>query len=254
MATMDARLREPFDLSTFGLAEMLRCGRGLRAAAAGCTTMEDAALGMVDYLYDTMRDPATGDHACALVRCFKTHPYSLLEPELQAGVREALGGVTPRPDLKCLTLLATAGHEPEWRDRRASRGHRAIPLASVEMVREAPMIAQLIREFGLDLDTMLGGAPGVERGARTYNVFHVPDAVGSPYIPAQEQFVVPYGIRSVLGFGGELTRGDIVAMIMFSRVPISADSASRFRNIALDVKTSVFGFSEAEAFLPSPPG
>ena len=50
---------------------------------------------------------------------------------------------------------------------------------------------------------------------KTYNVFHVPEAFDNPLIPAQEDFVLPYRIKSVLGFGGLLPSGDIFAVILF---------------------------------------
>jgi hypothetical protein len=47
--------------------------------------------------------------------------------------------------------------------------------------------------------------------------------------------VDPFGIRSVIGFGGIL-RGEMFAVVIFSRVVIPAAVANRFRNIALEVK------------------
>jgi two-component system, NtrC family, sensor kinase len=70
---------------------------------------------------------------------------------------------------------------------------------------------------------------------RTYNIFYVDHAAGSPYIPAQADFVVPFKIESVVGFGGIL-RGEMFAVVLFSRVPITPAVANRFRNIALEVK------------------
>ena len=70
---------------------------------------------------------------------------------------------------------------------------------------------------------------------RTYNIFYIEKAAGSPFIPAQTDFVAQYGIESVVGFGGML-RGEFFAVIMFSRVPIPYAAAVRFRNIALEVK------------------
>jgi hypothetical protein len=35
---------------------------------------------------------------------------------------------------------------------------------------------------------------------------------------------------------------------MFSKVPIPEDTASRFRNIALEVKTLLFNFEEGQIF------
>lgn len=238
-----------FDLGNFGLAEMLQCGRGIRLAAAGASSMQDVAAATTKYLHTECIDPATKRSACALVRFYKTHPFTALLPQDQAFARNLLGSTSPAPGLKCLTLLATTGDEPQWNDRTHSRGHRAIPLVSVQMVEGAPMIAALIRQFGLDIRTVLEPPTMAESLAgKTYNAFHVRDAKGSASIPAQDDFVIPYGIRSALGFGGVLRTGDLYAVIMFSKVPISDATAARFRNIALEVKTLLFNFDQREAF------
>ena len=131
-------------------------------------------------------------------------------------------------------------------DRHASRSHQTIPLPSAEIVRAAPMIAGLIEELGLDIETVVGGSAPAVRGSdtRTYNVFHVERAVGSKYIPAQKEFVVPYRIASVVGFGGLLRSGELFAIILFSHVPIPPNSAMRFRTIALDVRSALYNVDE----------
>lgn len=226
-----------FDLSNFSLIDMLRCGRGIRHSAAGSTTVPEAAAAIVDYLYAECGHPDNA-RSCALIRFYKTYSLGELEPRLQAFAKAQLGEIAPSDQMKCLTLLATIGQEPQWCDPRQSVGHQAIPLPSAHIVEGAPMIAQLIREMGLDISDVL--SPGKElideSEGKTYNVFHVEQAVGSPYIPAQEDFVKRYGVRSVLGFGGLVGNGEFFAVIMFSRGPISRESAARFRNIALDVK------------------
>ena len=58
---------------------------------------------------------------------------------------------------------------------------------------------------------------------KTYNTFYVPESVGSPYIPTQDDFVIPNGIKSVLGFGGVLSSGELFVVIMFSKASIPAD-------------------------------
>jgi len=114
------------------------------------------------------------------------------------------------------------------------------------------MIAQLIRQFGLDLSDVVQPAPDLVRSlqGKTYGVFHVPEAVGSPYIPAQKDFVLKFGIRSVVGFGGSLPSGDLFAVVLFARVAISSDTADRFRNLALDVKSGFFPYRDTEIFSP----
>ena len=238
-----------FDLTNFGLAEMLQLGRGLRLAAAGSPSMRAAAETTTRYLYQECVDPETSRPACALVRFYKTHSFSGLPPDDQAFARRLLGSVAPAATMKCLTMLASAGDEPAWNSPRDSRGHRAIPLPSVRMVEAAPMIAALIKQFGLTIESVVSPPKMADSLAgKTYNVFHVPEARGSSAIPAQQDFVVPYGIRSALGFGGVLRTGELFAVVMFAKVPISEDTASRFRNIALEVKTLLFNFEGPAIF------
>ncbi len=238
-----------FDLTNFGLAEMLQFGRGMRASAAGARTMQGIANGITEFLREECVDPATGARACTLVRFYKTHPFASLPQDDRAFAQRLLGAQRPSPGLKCLTLLATAGDEPEWNDRTLSRGHRAVPLVSVQMVESAPMIAALIRQFGLAIDAVVSPPKMAESLAgKTYNVFHVPEARGSEAIPAQDQFVIPYGVRSALGFGGVLRTGDLYAVVMFTKVPIGDDTAGRFRNLALEVKTLLFNCDPEAVF------
>ena len=238
-----------FDLTNFGLAEMLQLGRSLRLASAGLPSMRAAAETTTRLLYREFVDPRTSSPACALVRFYKTHSYRGLPEDDQAFARALLGNGKPSPELKCLTMLASAGDEPQWNSPRDSRGHRAIPLPSVQMVEGAPMIAALIKQFGLTIESVVAPPKMADKLAgKTYNVFHVPQARGSMAIPAQDEFVVPYRIESALGFGGVLRTGDLFAVIMFAKVPIPEDTASRFRNIALEVKTLLFNFEEADIF------
>jgi hypothetical protein len=238
------------NLASFGLTEMLRCSRELHRVAAGAPTMEASARLICRALYDELRTP-DDTPACALIRCYKTHPFGALPPELRRFARRAANQIElPRDSMKCLTLLGSVGEEPQWNARFSSKGHQAIPLPSPRIVERAPMIAKLIRDFGLDLAHVLDPTPEVVRdlAGKTYGVFHVEEAVGSPVIPAQEEFVTRYGIRSVVGFGGSLASGDLFAVILFSRVSISPASADRFRTLALDVKTLFFPFGDSAIF------
>lgn len=242
----------PSDLTQFGLADMLRCSLGLRRAAAGAETFEESANRINNYLYDAMRASTSGERQLVLARVYKTHPYAGLEPAQRAFADALLRGERPGPDLQCLCLVATAGQEEDWNDRHRSHGHVAIPLTSVESIESAPMIAAMVREFGVDVAQIVNPSRELlaSLAGRTYGVFHVADAAGSPHIPVQEEFVERYGVRSVVGFGGALPTGAIFAAILFSRVPVSREAADRFRGIALDAKSMLFSFTDAAAFLP----
>ncbi|MDB4951480.1 MAG: hypothetical protein JWM27_4129 [Gemmatimonadetes bacterium] len=241
----------PFSLQTFDLGDMLRCGLQARRACEGAGSMEEAAQALVRYFREEAVG-ADGQPECALVRFYKTHPYGILEPEQQAFAQRAMGERQPWDEMKCLVLLATAGDQPQWNARRSSSGHQAIPLPSAQIVEQAPMIAELIRQMGLDIESVVSPRPELLRGVegKTYNVFYVPEALGSPYIPAQDDFVRPHRIRSVVGFGGLLSGGELFAVILFSRVEVPQESAARFRNIALDLKLAVSAFGPDHVFAP----
>jgi hypothetical protein len=112
------------------------------------------------------------------------------------------------------------------------------------------MIMRLVEDLGVDVESLVTSTPTAVRAsdARTYDVFHVEDARGSPHIPAQAEFVDRYGIRSVVGFGGLLRSGELFAVILFSRHVIPARSATRFRTIALDVRSALFRVDEAKTW------
>jgi hypothetical protein len=238
------------DLTDFTVGAMLRAGIAIRRLVRGSESLEAAAQLVTRYLYEHCVNAASGERSCALVRFYKTHAYGDLEPELREFALAQLDGITPDDTMRCLTLIATAGDEPAWNSRHESQGHKAIPLPSADAVRAAPMVMRLIEDLGIDVDRVVSGSTGAARGAdpRTYDVFHIEEALGSPYIPAQRGFVIPHKIASVVGFGGLLRSGELFAVILFSRVRIPVRSAVRFRTIALDVRSSLFGFDETSTF------
>ncbi|MFL5807816.1 MAG: hypothetical protein ACJ8CR_39560 [Roseiflexaceae bacterium] len=239
-----------YDLTHFSSSDMTRCGAALRKFGADAQTMEEVARRVVGYLYEHLIDEQTGERSCALVRFYKTHAFGELPMPLRTFASGVLGADSLPPATKCLTLLATAGARPEWNARNMSVGHQAIPLASPELVARLPMVARLLKQFGIEIESFLATDPAMllDLDQQTFNVFYVPDAVGSPIIPAQTDFVIPYGIRSVLGFGGVLPSGDLFAIILFSKVPISRTTAELFKPLALNVKVAVLPFEDAAAF------
>jgi hypothetical protein len=146
--------------------------------------------------------------------------------------------------------MATAGIESEWNSRHKSSGHIALPLPSADSVARSPMIAQLMKQLGVELGTLLAshGSVVVDSEQHSFNVFHVEQAKGSPHIPAQAEFVEPYGVRSVLGFGGLLPTGELYATILFSQTEIPREVASLFKTLALNVKVSLLPYARGRFF------
>jgi hypothetical protein len=219
-------------IDDFDTAALLTCRESLHSAAFGAKSMEEVATRIVHHLYAAFVTQE-GDSACALARFYKTHRLASLPADLQDYVRR--NGPVP-DETSCLTLLGTAGMVPEWNDVRASTGHRAIPLSGD--LSDVPMIAALIADLGVDRDLVLRPPEDVQTDLhlRQYNVFYVAEATGSDAVPAQEQFVLRYGIRSVVGFGGVLASGDTFAVILFTRSPVPEEVLPSFRTLSLTVK------------------
>lgn len=239
-----------YDLANFTQKDMFNCAVALRNMDAGVRSMEELANRMVRYLHQNLIDPTTNEPACSLVRFFKTHPYSGLSLDLQEAASEILGGRAALTTTQCLTLLATAGDESNWNSRRLSTGHKAIPLIDKDFVDRAPMISQLIRQFGLDVDAVLEPAPGilVDTERTTFNVFYIAEALGSAHIPAQADFVIPNRIRSVLGFGGMLPSGNLFTIILFTKVLVSQETADLFKWISAYVRIAAASIDENAVF------
>ena len=239
-----------YDLTKFSQSDVTECGTHLSALGSAAPSMEEVANKIVQHLCDNLVDEQTGAKACALVRFYKTHAYGELDSELQNFADGILGHPSESPDMRCLTLLATAGEKPEWNSRANSAGHKAIPLASEKFVGQIPMISRLVSQLGLEVSALLKPDPAImmDLAEKTYNVFHVPEAVGSPYIPAQEDFVVPVGVQSVLGFGGILPTGDLFVVILFAKVQIPRETAEMFKPLALNVKEAVQPFAGGVVF------
>ncbi|WP_213804014.1 hypothetical protein [Granulicella sp. dw_53] len=213
--------------------------------------MEEAADEVVNFLYQGFSKPDSETRSVALVRCFKTHLFGCLPVRLQNLALMRMNGIVPSSGMRCLTLLASRGDEPAWNGRLGSERHQVVPLPTSQIVEEAPMVSRLIQQMGLELEHVVGVPADllVDLEQRSFNVFHVEEARGSEYVPAQETFVARHGVRSVLGMGGLLPSGDLFVVVMFSRVRITRETAEMFRTLALSVKLVLLPFSGGRVFV-----
>jgi len=238
----------------------------LRELGSGARTQEEIADRIVNNLYQGFTLKSDGEKAFALVRFFISLPYRELESPLKRYVENRRGEHGDlRPDTRCLTLLATCGQSDEWCDRNKSVDHRAIPIDSPDLATELPMVALLCKQFGIDSsssgDVLLAHPERSQQGLATidsdvvmdqdqatFNVFFVQDALNSPFIYAQEEFVRPFSIKSVLGYGGILSAGRIFAVILFSRASIKREVAQRFKPLALSTKNALLQVPQDKIF------
>ncbi|MBF0317062.1 MAG: GAF domain-containing protein [Nitrospirae bacterium] len=232
-----------FDILNFSLDDMMTCGHLIRQSTAGCECMEEAANEILKVIYNKFTDSDTGEGNFALVRFFKTHRFGNLPNELKQTILERFDQ-DPQDDTNCLTLLSTYGIEEAWNRRQNSEGHQVIPLYNVSFVNSLPMIAAMLSQLGVDIHDVVANDTQRQfiNSDKTYGVFYIYDATDNPLVPAQEGFVIPYGVKSVLGFGGELPNGEIFAVMMFCRVYLSNDIAAMFKTLALSVQYAIAPF------------
>ncbi|MEQ1656921.1 MAG: hypothetical protein ABL960_14620, partial [Nitrospira sp.] len=241
-----------FDVSKFRLQDMTACSAALRQLGTGASSLEIAADRITRYLYTTLTTGADEDPACVLVRLFKTHPYDRLSPELQALVDTRLGAKPANPGMKCLTLLASTGAVEGWNHPAQSSRFRVIPLDGPNALAKLPMFSQLFAQFRIDLPFLEQASSSLlmDQYATTFNAFHVPQALGSPYVPGQTDFVVPFGIQSVFGFGGLLSTGEMFTVILFAKAPITRETADLCNAFALSTKLALAPFEHNRLILP----
>lgn len=239
-----------YDLTQFGLKDMSECGLVLRNIGKNTNSVEEVSDRIIKYIYQNIVGKKTQEKSCVLIRMFQTIPYKKLTPELQEYASKLLNYRPVNPNLKCLTLLATAGEKLEWNLRQKSTGHKAIPLENKEAIAKIPMISRLIQQLGLDPGQVLEADPNLlaDLEQKMYNVFYVDDALGSPYIPAQESFVIPFNIKSVIGFGGLLPSGNMFVVLMFLRVKVPRETIDLLKPLALDVKIALLPFEQSQIF------
>ncbi len=231
------------------LRDMTACGAALRRLGTDATSLEQVADRLVRHLYRSLTMGHLREPACNLVRLFKTTPYSRLTPDLRALADTRLGDTPPPPSLTCLTLLASVGAVPGWNDSARSSRFRVIPLDTLEAVERLPMFSQLFRQLGVSLPSLTQPGPSVllDQHEQSFNVFHIPEAEGSPYVPGQEEFVFKYGIRSVLGFGAPLPDGELFSIILFSKDFIPESTATLFKPLALCAQIALAPYANTTA-------
>jgi hypothetical protein len=218
--------------------------RSVQKVTRGCASLDEAAQRYTALIYEHFRE------SVVLARLFATVRYGDLPASNRVFVDEIArsSGVADRlgPDLLTLSLLGTSGVEPDWNDRRSSRGHVGIPLASSSFIGAIPMVARLLHELGLGFDWIdKSDTDAVHKTLGSISgIFYVEDAAtavdvhGRKIIPARD-FVEKYGIRSVLGVGGAyIGTPTFIAAILFCRDAVSKERAETFMAHINRIKTS----------------
>lgn len=240
------------DLRTLSTSDLSTLIRGLRRIGVETESMEEGAQRVTALLHEQLADAETGERQTALVRLYKTHPYDSLPAAVRAHLDQRLGGPAPS-GMRCLTLLGTSGLRPEWNDRRRSVDHQAIPLLehlpgqrSQRLWERTPLVGQLLRELGVQQETFSSsyGPAALALSLRQPRLFFVQNTVNHPLLPMQTEFVVPEGVRSVVGLSAALESSDLFVLMLFSRVPLTPETAALLLQLTASVKMAALSMHE----------
>jgi hypothetical protein len=222
----------------------------VRRLAKNAPSTEVLADSLTRTIFEQLTTEPDEEKACALVRLFRTVQYQDLNTELKKRARTMFPKVSATS--RFLVLLGTSGFNLAWNSRKTSNGHQLIPLLSAEMIAKTPMIARLFSQLGIEISTLLSASSSkidfADPADRDYNMFFVSDARGSQFIPSQSEFVIPCGIRSVVGYGSLLPNGEFYAVIMFFRVLLPETALKRFSSLALSTTIALLSSPEASLF------
>lgn len=235
------------DLNSFTVGDMARMAAGMRHLGEGATSIEGFANTICRTLYDRFRDE-DGNRQSVLVRFYATAPLGML-PDADQGIAARLAQGPLPADTTCITLLATAGDQPSWNDRTASRSSRVIPLTDAVQLTALPVMTALMDQLGIDPAVVLTQRNNFEVpvvGER-YGVFHVADNTVDAAHPAHG-FYQKHRIAAMIGFGGALPSGGLFGVMVFSRTPVSHESAQMFETLAHSTTYGCFAKSGIPVF------
>ncbi|MBC8100734.1 MAG: hypothetical protein H7Y11_14935 [Armatimonadetes bacterium] len=197
-------------------------------------TFESAAQTIVRELYEAFSTPQ-GDPLFSLVRIFRFSHWDDLSPALQ---QQALA-----TSQYWLALMGTHGQEAAWGSRHSSMEHQIIPADSAATPMLQAAFQQIGLRFGAEAQTASTLLLHEQNDFSSLQHFYVPQALGSPHIPAQEDFVIPYGIQSVVGFGSPMLRMSAYLCLCFTRSMLTAADVDKFVTLNLFISALLSRFN-----------
>lgn len=197
-----------------------------------CAHVQAAAQRYAHLLYEEFKE------AAVLVRLFVTLPYQDLPPRDKTFVTGLARAENLSAQLndktRVLSLLGTAGTQPQWNDRYQSQSHLGIPLLTANFVKSIPMVSRLMNDMGIDLAWFdeLDQEIVIKSLGHTAGVFYVRDAMTrldqqQRKIVSAQDFVAAHKIKTVFGLGGSYLNGSFVTIIIFTRETIEQDRVER---------------------------
>ena len=177
-------------------------------------SFEDAAHYCAEAIYNGVCSD-DGQPLFALVRFYRLIPYAEIPNDLR--------DLVAKQDGLNWALMGTFGIESAWRDRRLSRQHKVVAHNS------SPMFEAAYQKIDRNSHVPIGTEDQLifQRGG-ILPYFYVPKALDSAVVPSQKDFVVRYGIKSVIGIGCKFISQTSFLGLAFSTTAITEHEAAKF--------------------------
>ncbi|MEU1124875.1 SpoIIE family protein phosphatase [Streptomyces sp. NPDC005899] len=204
-----------FNLSAFGLSETVRCTARLRAAISGAPSPDAAAQIIADFFYDSLVDEC-GVRACAAAGVFLDGPCDAVPAAAERPRRRVLAGFRG----PYARLPDVGGSAPP-----------DAPVLSSGAFEEAPPVYRLLERLGVTTEDVNAVAPPLS----DVEVVHLSGC----QMEGVEELLPGQEVRSALAFGASLSPGKWFAVVLFFRVPLSAEVAAMFRTVTSSTRLAL---------------
>ncbi|MCF6148076.1 MAG: HAMP domain-containing histidine kinase [Candidatus Kuenenia sp.] len=225
------------NINELSIGEIFLLSKHIKEQCKDLTCMEEIAQNMMRILYCsfTMEKEM---NPVVLARFFKVCQYEHLPENIQHYIMRKENREYISPENKYLTLLGTWGDMKEWRERTRSTNCQAFSMNNPDLLNNFPMISALFSQIGFEFPeaALPDKSIMIEGMHKKYGIFCVEEARGSSFIPKQDEFVKPYDVQSVIGFGGMYSTGNIYAVVVFTRKKLNREKAKLFLSINPAIK------------------
>ena len=219
------------------IAKIIELSKHIKEKCINLSSFEEVAQELMEIFYSScvIED---GRSPYVLVRFFKSCAYDKLPDDIRDYIhnKESKGDFISGS--KYLTLLGSYGELDNWRNRNLSQNYKAFPIHDEHMLDKFPMLSAVFDQIGLNLSHLKQSDKSIliNDYHKQYGVFCVENAEGSKLIPKQAEFVKPYSVKSVFGFGGLYSTSNVYAVLVFSRERFSRKDAQLFLSLNPAIK------------------
>jgi diguanylate cyclase (GGDEF)-like protein len=225
------------NFNQLSIDKIFMLSKHIKEKCKNLSSFEEVAQELVRVLYSSFVAEG-GRSPFVLARFFKSCSYGELPDDIRNYIhnKESKGNLIS--DNKYLTLLGSFGELDNWKNRNLSENYKAFPIHDEHMLDKFPMLSAVFDQIGLNLSLLRQTDKSIliKDYHRQYGVFCVENTEGSNLIPKQAEFVRPYSVKSVFGFGGIYSTSNVYAVLVFSRERISREDAQLFLSLNPAIK------------------